>query len=145
MRHRELGIYTLPHAAAARATGFYDRRVEAPRPAALGEGCALTMMPPQRVPRTCRVTTTLYAPLAGSYICQAAIFLGDGLARNPPRRRSRWHRGRVGSQAVLVLLLWSSQAVRFTSLGLAPLALKAATTEPPPRRSSNTSAPCSMV
>jgi hypothetical protein len=85
-------------------------------------------------------------PLAGSYICQAAILLG--MDSSVPHLVGDDHAGVEGggfSQAVLLLRLWSSQAVRFTSLGVAPLALKAATTEPPPRRSSNTSAPCSMV
>src|SRR5215212_1134918 len=76
----------------------------------------------------------------GTLLCPASQ-----LRRTPFGRSSRWHQRRVVSQAVLLLRLWSSQAVRFTSLAVAPLALNAATTVPPSRRTSNTSAPCSVV
>src|SRR5829696_2606534 len=49
-------------------------------------------------------------------------------------------------QAVFLLLcLWSFKAVRSTSVDVVPLAVNAATTEPPSRRTSNTSAPYSRA
>src|SRR5215207_8967007 len=49
-------------------------------------------------------------------------------------------------QAVFLLLcLWSFQAVRSTSVDVVPLAVNAATTEPPSRRRSKTSAPYSRA
>ena len=49
-------------------------------------------------------------------------------------------------QAVFLLLcLWSFQAVRSTSVDVVPLAVNAATTDPPSRRRSKTSAPYSRA
>jgi hypothetical protein len=81
---------------------------------------------------TCLLIRLHQSPLPRSMTWEAhrRIPQTDQLLRTPFGRSSRWHRRR-GGQAVLLLCLWSSQAVRFTSLAVAPLALKAATTELP--------------
>ncbi len=91
----------------------------------------------------CRMAIYLWSPASLPYA--RWLFLAHELRRTVKAKFALAPKVGGFSQAVLVLRLWSSQAVRFTSLAVAPQALKAATTEPPSRRRSNTSAPCSMV